>query len=171
MSKTNTLGIVKAVCKKAEPDVPKYPVDSIQLVAGHGVEGDYHAGEFIRHRYLVRKDPTRKNNRQVLLLDTGILADLGALDIHLEAGMLGENLLLDGLRVMELPVGTRLEIGPALIELTEVRDPCGQLNVSHPGIKQALILPPGSEPPYNAGMLGVVLRGGRVTAGDDVRVL
>ncbi len=162
---------VKAVCKKAEPDVPKYPQETIVLLAGQGVEGDYHAGPYIRHRYLARKDPARLNNRQVLIIATGILADLAEQGIHLEAGMLGENLLLDGLRVMALPLGARLQIGPALVELTEVRDPCTQLNAFHPGVKQALILPPGSQPPYNAGMLGVVLRGGPVSVGDVVRVI
>lgn len=35
----------------------------IQLVAGHGVEGDAHAGAYVRHRYLARRNPRALNLR------------------------------------------------------------------------------------------------------------
>ena len=89
-------GSVIAVCKKTEPGLPKLEVDAIQLIKNYGVEGDYHAGEFVRHRYLAKKDPTKPNLRQVLLIDTKILADITTQDIHLEPGMLGENMIIDG---------------------------------------------------------------------------
>ena len=76
-------GSVVAVCQKAEPGLPKLEVDAIQLVENFGVEGDYHAGEFVRHRYLAKKDPNIPNLRQVLLVDKSILAEIARQGIHL----------------------------------------------------------------------------------------
>ena len=86
MRTSSEVGSVVAVCKKAEPGIPKLGVDAIQLLENFGVEGDYHAGEFIRHRYLAKKDPTRPNQRQVLIIDTIILADLSEQGIDLQPG-------------------------------------------------------------------------------------
>ena len=101
MNSSINQGSVIAVCKKAEPGLPKLVVNAIQLIENYGVEGDYHAGEFVRHRYLAKKDPTRPNLRQVLLIDTKILADITTQDIHLEPGMMGENMIIDGIGLME----------------------------------------------------------------------
>ncbi len=38
------------------------------LVEGHGVEGDAHAGAFVRHRYLARRQPHLPNLRQIHLI-------------------------------------------------------------------------------------------------------
>ena len=77
-------GTVIAVCKKDTPGLPKLVVDAIDLIENYGVESDYHAGDFVRHRYLARKDPTRSlaigrmasnwgapGNRWVLVCRTG----------------------------------------------------------------------------------------------------
>jgi len=159
-------GSVIAVCKKAEPGLPKLEVDAIQLIENYGVEGDYHAGEFVRHRYLAKKDPTRRNNRQVLLIDTKILAEIANQDIHLEPGMLGENIILDGFGVMVLPIGTQIEVGETLLELTEVRNPCYQLDEMHPGLQDAVQVRIGDQVNFNAGMMVKILRGGWVRPGD-----
>jgi hypothetical protein len=39
--------------------------DSVVLLEGLGVEGDAHAGHFVRHRYLARHRPTQPNLRHV----------------------------------------------------------------------------------------------------------
>ena len=56
------------------------PRTSIRLVAGHGVEGDVHAGATVKHRSRVRKDPEQPNLRQVHLIHRELheeLADQG----------------------------------------------------------------------------------------------
>lgn len=171
MSPEPIRGKVLAVCLKAEPGLPKHPADHIMLVRDHGVEGDYHAGRTIRHRYLAKKDPTQPNNRQMLLVDTKILDYLKSQGIVLRPCELGENILLDGIDLMALEIGSRLEIGPALIELTEVREPCHQLDGIRPGLQDAVRVFPGEKSTPRAGMLAVVLRGGDVKSGDPVREL
>ena len=161
---------VVAVCKKAEPGLPKLTVDAIQLIENYGVAGDYHAGRFVRHRYLAKKDPTRPNLRQVLLVDQSILTEIAGKDIQLGPGMLGENILVDGIMVMSLANGTQLEIGETLLELTEVRNPCYQLNEMHPRLLKAVASKVNGQVRRNAGMMARVLRGGWVRPGDPVLV-
>jgi hypothetical protein len=163
-------GTVIAVCRKSEPGLPKFEVEAIELVEDFGISGDYHAGKLIRHRYLAGKDPTRHNNRQVLLVDTSIHADVLAQGIRLQPGMLGENVLLDGIKVMDLPLGTRLAVGEALLEINEVRNPCHQLDDLQPGLLKAVSPEVDGEMRRNAGMLASILRGGCVRPGDPVFV-
>ena len=170
MTNLNAAGSVVAVCKKAEPGIPKIEVDAIQLLENFGVAGDYHAGEFVRHRYLAKKDPTRPNQRQVLLIDTTILAELASQEIHLKPGMMGENIILDGIAVMTLPLGTQLEIGDAVLEITEVRNPCYQLDEMQPGLLKAVETSGPGPDPRNAGMLARIIKGGWIRPGDPVIV-
>lgn len=163
-------GAVVAVCKNAGPGVPKLEVETIQLIEGYGVEGDYHAGALVRHRYLVRKDPTQPNHRHVLLVDTSILAELAGQGIHLSPGMMGENIVVEGIVVMGLALGTRLEIGVALLEVTEIRTPCAQLNAMHPDLLETVAAKEDGEVGPNAGVFARVLRGGPIQSGAPVTV-
>jgi MOSC domain-containing protein YiiM len=166
-----TTGSVVAVCKKAEPGIPKLEVDAIKLVENLGIEGDYHSGEFVRHRYLAKKDPTRPNNRQVLIIDKTILSYLADQGIELQPGWMGENIILDGISVMTLPLGTQLEIGESVLEITEVRNPCYQLDEMHPGVLKAVETSGPGPDHRNAGMLASVVRGGWVHRGEFITSL
>ena len=161
-------GTVVAVCRKAEPGLPKPVVDAIQLIENYGIVGDYHAGQFVRHRHLARKDPTMPNHRQILLVDTSILAEIAGKGIHLEPGMLGENILLDGIKVMTLTIGTQIEFGQALLEVTEVRNPCSQLNEIHPYLLNAVAGTEDGRVGPNAGVMARVLKGGWIRPGEAV---
>ena len=118
----------------------------------------------------MKKDPTRPNLRQVLLIDTTILAELANQDIHLEPGMMSENIILDGISVMSLTIGTRVEVGQTVLEITEVRNPCYQLNEMHPRLLKSVETSDTGPDPRNAGMLARVLTGGWVWPGDAVIV-
>lgn len=170
MPTTQNDGSVVAVCKKAQPGLPKLEVDAVQLIENYGIEGDYHAGDYVRHRYLAKKDPSKPNLRQVLLVDTSILAEIARNNIHLKPGMLGENILVDGIAVMTLPIGSQFEIGEAVLEITEVRNPCHQLNEMHPRLREAVETKVKGQVRYNAGMLARILIGGWVRPGDVVNL-
>src|SRR3954471_17137888 len=62
----------------------------IRLIAGHGVEGDVHAGRFVKHRYLARRDPEIPNIRQILLIPAELFE--GVQGPRLNPGQLGENI-------------------------------------------------------------------------------
>jgi MOSC domain-containing protein YiiM len=163
-------GSVVSVSLNAEPGLPKQVVDSIRLVEDFGVSGDYHAGRFVRHRCLAEKDPTAPNLRQVLLVDTSIIAELAQKDIQIDPGMLGENILVGGIMVMTLAIGTHIKIGETLLEVTEIRNPCYQLNEMHPHLLKAVVSKVHGQVRRNAGMMARILEGGWVRPGDPVVV-
>ncbi|GCE25486.1 molybdenum cofactor sulfurase [Dictyobacter alpinus] len=168
MTRSTEAGTVVAVCRNQQPGLPKPVVDEIMLQANWGVEGDYHAGKLVRHRYLARKYPNRPNKRQVLLVDVQSYTDIAEVDIQLGPGAMGENITVQGLAVMQLPLGTHVSVGEALLEITEVRTPCKQLNGMHEQLLQAVTTKEQGKKCFKAGMMARILRGGRVRAGDQI---
>lgn len=165
------LGKVVAVCCNPEPGLPKPVVDVVHLIENWGVEGDYHAGSLVRHRYLAKKDPNRPNLRQALLVDAAVFAELAQQDIHIGPGMMGENITIEGIDVMQLVEGTHLAIGSAVVEVIERRNPCYQLNGIDPRLLKAVVKKMPEKTIFKAGMMTRILQSGWVRAGDLVEIL
>ncbi len=150
----------------------KKPVGEGRLLEGLGVEGDAHSGRTVQHRSRVAIDPTQPNLRQVHLLQSELLSELEKAGYEVGPGRLGENVLTEGLDLLALPTGTRLELGPdAVIELTGLRNPCAQLNDVGEGLMQRLA-DRGEEGALvrRGGVMAVVLVGGNVKEGDAIEV-
>ena len=144
----------------------------IQLLAGLGVEGDAHAGATVKHRSRVRADPTQPNLRQVHLMHAELFTELEVKGFSVGPGDMGENITTRGLSLLELPVGAALRLGPsALVVLTGLRNPCQQLNDFQAGLLGA-VLDRDAEGNLvrKAGVMGVVVEGGEVAAGDAIQV-
>ena len=110
----------------------------IRLIAGHGVEGDGHAGATVQHRSRVAKDPSQPNLRQVHLMAGEFHDELNAAGFDVSPGDLGENLTTRGIALLELSAGSRLRIGhEAVVEITGLRNPCWQLDAFQPGLTAA----------------------------------
>jgi MOSC domain-containing protein YiiM len=77
---------------------------SLVLIEGLGVEGDAHAGPFVRHRHLARRRPKMPNLRQVHLIPSELFQALRADGYELRPGDLGENILTAGLDLEALPL-------------------------------------------------------------------
>ncbi|MET4276236.1 hypothetical protein ABIB68_004474 [Bradyrhizobium sp. F1.2.2] len=149
----------------------KPPQDRIKLVEGHGVEGDAHAGEFVRHRYLARRQPRLPNLRQVHLIPAELFPSLSEAGFAVAAGDLGENITTAGLDLERMPLGTLIELGPAaIVELTGLRTPCVLIDRFQAGLKRQVLSSAETGPPFKCGVLGVVRVGGAVAAGDSARV-
>jgi MOSC domain-containing protein YiiM len=145
--------------------------ESLVLLDDVGVEGDAHAGPFVRHRYLARRNPAMPNVRQVHLIPVELLDMLRAEDIILGPGDLGENVLTAGLDLESLPLGTILKLGEeAAVELTGLRAPCVLIDRFRTGLKRKLIMPDADRPPYRCGVMGVVPSGGRISVGDRIEI-
>ena len=69
-------GVVTAVSVSAGHTMTKPNAGAIRLLAGLGVEGDAHAGTTVKHRSHVRRDPTKRNLRQVHLIHSELHAEL-----------------------------------------------------------------------------------------------
>jgi len=169
---TGPHGTVVAVSRDAVHAFSKHPQPSIRLIAGLGVEGDAHQGVTVQHLSRVRQDPTRPNLRQVHLLHEELFAELHARGFHLSAGTIGENITTRGLALLDLPHGTRLHIGgAAVVEITGLRNPCRKLDAFQSGLTAA-VLDKDAEGHLlrKAGIMGIVLAGGEVRAGDPIEV-
>ena len=103
-------GIIRAVCLSEKKGEQKHPVDSVRLLPRHGIVGDAHAGDW---------------HRQVSLLGVESVARLQEkISLPLLPGAFAENILCEGLCLYQLPVGTRLRIGSALCEVTQIGKEC-----------------------------------------------
>jgi MOSC domain-containing protein YiiM len=146
--------------------------ESLVLLKGIGVEGDAHAGAFVRHRYLARRKPAMPNVRQVHLIPVELLEALRAEGYVLGPGDLGENVLTAGIDLESLPLGTILNLGDeAAVELTGLRTPCVLIDRFRSGLKLRLIMPESDHPRYRCGVMSVVRSNGRVSAGDSIKIL
>lgn len=161
---------VLAVHKHPTHSFSKTTSPSITLLQGLGVENDAHCGATVKHRSRVAQDPTQPNLRQVHLIHSELFDELREKGFHVAPGELGENITTRGVSLLDLPVGTRLRIGPeAVIELTGLRNPCGQIDKFQPGLLDAVLdLGPNGEVIRKTGVMGIVVAGGVVHPGDGI---
>ena len=159
-----------AVSRSPQHTFSKSNQSSINLIEGFGVEGDAHAGKTVKHRYLVKLDPTRPNLRQVHLIQTELLDELNAAGFSVNPGQLGENITTRGIDLLALPTGTKLQIGgEVVIEITALRNPCVQIDNFQKGMLKA-VLDRDEEGNLirKAGVMGIVLVGGEIHSGDAI---
>ena len=101
--------------------VPKLPVRDATLGI-HGFKGDFN-----RFRMESRLGDS---DRAVCIFSLERIESLKAEGHPIEVGSTGENLTIRGVDWDSLEVGTRLEVGSALIELSEPCAPCGKIGSS-----------------------------------------
>jgi hypothetical protein len=165
-------GVVLAVSHNAKHTFSKQNQQSIQLLAGLGVEGDAHLGKTVKHRSRVAIDPTQPNLRQVHLIHAELHDELRIAGFQVLAGQMGENITTHGIDLLALPTGTRLYLGDmAVVEVTGLRNPCVQLDRFQPGLMAAVL---GHDEHgkliRKAGVMSIVLAGGEVRPNDPIRV-
>ena len=160
-----------AVSRGSSHGPGKDNLDAIRLVAGHGIEGDVHAGETVKHRSRVRRDPTQPNLRQVHLIHSELHDELGARGFEVRPGEMGENVTTAGVDLLGLARGTLLRLGEeAVVEVTGLRNPCVQLNGIADGLMEATLERRDGELIRKAGIMAIVVEGGEVGVGDAIAV-
>jgi MOSC domain-containing protein YiiM len=165
-------GTVIAVASDTGHNFSKPTKTQITMIAGYGVEGDVHAGQYIQHRYLTRNKPQLPNNRQVHLIAGELFDEVSLAGFSVMAGQLGENVTTEGLNLGGFPLGTLLHLGPsAVVELTGLRTPCSLIDRFQKGLKRAMIGSEADRPRFRCGVLGVVRQSGAVSAGDAASAL
>ena len=165
-------GVVVAVSRSARHTMSKPNEESIRLLAGLGVEGDAHSGTSVKHRSRVKRDASQPNLRQVHLIHAELHDELREAGFRISPGQMGENVTTRGVDLLGLPTGARLHLGgTAVVEVTGLRNPCGQLNGIEPGLMAATLgRDENGDLVRRAGIMGVVIAGGEVRPGDGVRV-
>lgn len=143
------MGKVLAICISDVRGIQKHPIESAELRVDHGIVGDAHAGSWHRQVSLLGVESVDRMQEKVAM--------------KLLPGAFAENILVEGLCVYELPVGTRLRIGTALCEVTQIGKECHH----DCAIRKAAgdcVMP-------REGIFVKVLRGGKVKPGDEVEIV
>ena len=165
-------GTVVAVASDRGHRFSKATQRDIRLIKDYGVEGDAHAGSFVRHQYLARRQPRLPNLRQVHLIPSELFEALRMSGYHIGPGALGENITTAGLDLERMPLRTRIRLGPtATVELTGLRTPCALIDRFRAGLKRLLISSEITGPPFRCGVMAVVKTEGRIAAGDPALAL
>lgn len=141
-------GKVIALCTSQKRGTVKIPVPSANLLENFGIEGDAHAGKW---------------HRQVSLLSLEKIEEFRSKGVNVEFGAFGENIVVSGFDLQKLPVESRLKIGPAVLEITQIGKECH----SHCAISEktgSCIMP-------TQGIFSKVVLGGTVKTGDPVELL
>jgi len=140
-------GRVVAVCTSPAKGQRKQPRAEGILRAGHGLEGDGHAG-----------DPTR----QVSLLARESVQKMREKGLEVGPGDFAENLTTEGMDLVGLTIGDRLELeSGALLEITQVGKECHA--------RCAIYYQAGDCVMPREGVFARVVRGGSVRPGDELR--
>ncbi|MBO4383768.1 MAG: MOSC domain-containing protein [Clostridia bacterium] len=128
--------------------VQKHEVPEAFLQEGWGIEGDAHGGNW---------------HRQVSLLGADSVAAMQEkLDFTLEHGAFAENILVEGMTVHTLPIGTKLKIGEALAEVTQIGKECHADCVIREKAGDC-VMP-------REGIFVKVLSSGRIRTGDNISI-
>jgi cyclic pyranopterin phosphate synthase len=139
---------VVAVCISKVKGVAKHEVPMIELRSHHGVEGDAHAGNW---------------HRQVSLLGIESVSKLHHLIPEILPGAFAENILTEGICLYELPVGTNIRVGEALLEITQIGKEC-HLNCAIRKQTGDCVMP-------REGVFAIVKQSGKVCPQDELHIL
>lgn len=126
--------------------VIKNSVGEANFLEGKGIEGDAHCG--------------LDDIKQVSLLANESVNKMRAMGLELIAGAFAENITTEGIELKTLPIGTRLQIGDTIQEVSRIGKEC------HTGcaIKQqtgTCVMP-------TEGIFTKVIKGGIVKPGDEI---
>jgi len=165
-------GTVIAVHKRSTHRLAKDTAPSIHLIAGIGVEDDVHRGATVKHRSRVARDAEQPNLRQVHLIGNELHDELCERGFDVGPGQMGENITTSGVDLLTLPTATRLHLGDdAVIEITGLRNPCGQLDDFWAGLKNAVLdREADGKLVRRIGVMSIVIASGDVRAGDTIRI-
>lgn len=139
---------VIAICTSEKKGTAKYMVEEANLIENYGIEGDAHAGKW---------------HRQVSLLALEKIEDFNNKGANVDFGAFGENLVISGIKLNELPVGQKIQIGEVELEVTQIGKECHTRCAIYYRVGQCIM-------PKN-GIFTRVLKGGTVKVNDECRLI
>ena len=136
---------VTATCISEKKGTKKHPVPYITLEKNYGILGDAHAGNW---------------HRQVSLLPLESADAMRAEIPTIKDGDFAENILTKGVVLKDLPVGTILEIGEVILEITQIGKKCHN-DCEIKQLTGRCVMP-------SDGVFARVLHGGMIRSGDTI---
>lgn len=143
------MGTIKGICISHIRGIQKSEVAEADLKVDWGIVGDAHAGNW---------------HRQVSLLSYEKIQEFKEKGAEIVSGAFGENLIVEGYDLGNLPVGSRFRVGDEVeLEITQIGKECH----SHCEIYKAMgdcIMP-------REGGFAKVIKSGHITLGDTITLL
>ena len=140
---------ILAVCRSDNKGTVKHPIAEGLVREDFGLAGDAHAEASIK--------------RQVSLMTIESINRMRKEGYDVVPGSFAENLTTEGIELLSLPIGTRLSVGDnILLEITQIGKEC------HSGC--AIFKQVGKCIMPKEGVFTRVVKGGKVKAGDEIRV-
>lgn len=127
----------------------KKPILSAEFKIDHGMVGDAHAGDWHRQVSLLGQESIDK------------MISMGAKD--LTPGKFAENITTQGICLYELPIGTRLQIGDTIQEVTQIGKKC------HSGCEIKKLTGDCIMP--REGIFTKIIKEGQIKSGDEIILL
>lgn len=141
-------GTLQHICTSQKKGRAKDQLDTAELRIEHGIVGDVHAGNW---------------HRQVSLLDVADIDVMRNLGVELKPGAFGENLGVEGIDLDVCGIGTRIRIGQAELEITQIGKTCHH--------RCAIYYTAGDCIMPRAGLFAEVRQGGVIRTGDPVEIV
>lgn len=142
------MGKVTAICISEKRGTQKHKVDSALLVTNWGIQDDAHAGNW---------------HRQVSILDQEQIDAFNAKGADVAPGAFGENIIVSGINVLSLPIGSHIQIGETLLEITQRGKECHDHCQIYYKMGEC-IMP-------KTGMFTRVIKGGNIKVNDEVKII
>ena len=114
----------------------------------YGIEGDAHAGEWHRQISLLGEESIEKMRK-------------GGMEINY--GDFAENLTVKGITLYKLNIGTRIRVGEAMLEVTQIGKKCHD-DCEIKRITGKCVMP-------TEGIFAKVIKAGKIRVGDEVEVI
>ena len=138
---------IVSIAVSRKKGIRKTCVPRAHLRAGHGVEGDAHAGEW---------------HRQISFLAAESIDQVKAQGLAVDFGEFAENIATSGIDWLQVAPGTRFKVGPhAVVEITQIGKTCHK--------KCAIYYQTGDCIMPREGVFARVLVGGTIATGDPIR--
>ncbi len=147
---TSEAGQVLAVNISEKRGEIKHNIDEAFIKENYGLETDAHSGNW---------------HRQVSLLSLSSFEKMRTMGATgLNYGVFAENITVGGLDVATLPLQTKLKVGEAILEVTQIGKECHNQGCAIKKQVGSCVMP-------IEGIFTRVLRSGRVRVGDRVEIL
>ena len=138
---------IVSIATSTKKGTRKASVDEAYLKKEHGLEGDAHAGKW---------------HRQVSFLASEEIDKARQSGLDVKFGDFAENIATTGIDWKNIPVGTRIRLGPeALVEITQIGKECHN--------RCAIYYKAGDCIMPREGVFARVLREGKIKRGDQIR--
>lgn len=142
------MGKIIDVCLSEKKGVQKKRIDEGIFIEDFGLQGDAHAGKW---------------HRQVSLLSYEKVVAFNELGAGVDSGAFGENLVVEGYDLKNVPVGTKFKCNDVILEVTQIGKKC------HNGCE--IFKKMGDCIMPREGIFAKVLHGGTIKPGDEIEII